>query len=337
MPKRLLAQDLDDIWEASPTSTTAVSDNASFRETCYRLRHPFFGGQWQDIRAADFWLTVHDLHISEDFVIQSPAASWGPVSSFFIAGTVKNQHQGLTGENFEQPGGHYLECIQDSCELDHFFAGSPLIRLRFALSPQFLQQMSQNCAMPNDLKPWIDSGTASPFYRQGKSTPEMGHVLNQILQCPYEGFLRQLYLEGKVLELATLQFDQLIEPGCRPPTQIALKGDDIERLHQAREILTRQYRQPPSLLELSRQVGLNDFKLKQGFRGLFGMTVFGFLRELRLEQALMLLADRHLTVQQVAHAVGYSHTGYFAKAFRRKYGISPKAYQLGRGSIVRQA
>ncbi|SHE13431.1 Adenosine deaminase [Chlamydia abortus] len=46
---------------------------------------------------------------------------------------------------------------------------------------------------------------------------------------------------------------------------------------------------PPSLLELSRMIGINDNKLKIGFKELYGTTVFGYLREKRLEKALNLI------------------------------------------------
>ncbi len=332
MPITLLAQDLNDIWNIS--SHVAIDTAAAgMGEAYYGLRHTFFAGQWQEFRSSDFWLAIHNVCFNEDIVIKSPAASWGPVSSFFITGTVKSQHQGLTGENIERSGGHYLEYIQDGCEVEQFFVDNPVIRVRFGLSPSFLQRLAAACTLPAELKPLIETEASSSFYRQGKTTSEMQEILRQILSCPYQGFLRQLYLEGKVLELSALQFSQFIDQSDSRFFNSTLKPDEIERIYQARDILIGQYHHPPSLLELARRVGLNDFKLKQGFRQVFGMTVFGFLREFRLEQALTLLSDRHLTVQQVAHAVGYSHTGYFAKAFKHKYGISPKAYQLGKGRI----
>ncbi|NJL47840.1 MAG: helix-turn-helix transcriptional regulator [Leptolyngbyaceae cyanobacterium SM2_5_2] len=307
---------MEDIWNISPNTTVFVKE-ANFSEACHTLRHAFFGGQWQEIRTPDFWLNIHHLYFTEELVIKAPTASWGPVSSFFIIGTVINQHLGLTEENLEAPGQHYLECIQDGCEVDHFFTDAPVIRLRFALSPQFIQRLTAAFHVPADLKPLIETGIASSFYSQGKTTPEMHGVLGQILKCPYQGFLKQLYLEGKILELSTLQFAQFAGSSYSQPCPITLRTDDIERIYQAREILICQYSHPPSLLELARQVGLNDFKLKQGFRHVFGTTVFGFLREFRLEQAQTLLSNGQLTVQQVAHVVGYSHTGYFAKAFKR--------------------
>ena len=71
------------------------------------------------------------------------------------------------------------------------------------------------------------------------------------------------------------------------------------RIHQAKDILIRQIDNPPSLLSLARQVGINDFKLKQGFRQVFGTTVFGYLHSHRMERAAQLLQGNHIWSQEI--------------------------------------
>lgn len=83
---------------------------------------------------------------------------------------------------------------------------------------------------------------------------------------------------------------------------------------------------PPSFPALSRKIGLNDYKLKAGFKAMFGTTVFGYLREKRLEKALLLLQQGEMNVTETSSAVGYSNTSYFAEGFREKYGVNPSAF-----------
>ncbi|WP_238393438.1 helix-turn-helix transcriptional regulator [Myxacorys almedinensis] len=85
---------------------------------------------------------------------------------------------------------------------------------------------------------------------------------------------------------------------------------------------------PPSLLALARQVGLNDCKLKQGFQQVFHTTAFGYLRHYRMERARQLLMDSEVSIEQVAKMVGYSDRSRFAAAFRKEFGVNPKTYQL---------
>ncbi|MNI51276.1 Regulatory protein PchR [compost metagenome] len=80
---------------------------------------------------------------------------------------------------------------------------------------------------------------------------------------------------------------------------------------------------PPSLLELSRLVGLNDYKLKIGFKNEYGNTVFGYLREKRMEHALYLLQKGDISVSRAASLVGYANFSHFAEVFRKYYGFNP--------------
>ncbi len=159
-----------------------------------------------------------------------------------------------------------------------------------------------------------------------QNSPAMQQALRQILSCPYGGLLRRMYLESKVLELLVLQIAAWTECSSQidHPT---LRSQDIELIHEAAAILLQNWMDPPSLMELARQVGINDFKLKQGFRHVFGTTVFGYLLTYRMEQAKQLLLNSRLSVAEIARRVGYISPSAFSAAFRRHTGIPPKAFQ----------
>jgi AraC-like DNA-binding protein len=109
----------------------------------------------------------------------------------------------------------------------------------------------------------------------------------------------------------------------RPPLKV--HPPDLDRLHQAKEILLQDLENPPSLLELAQQVGLNDYKLKSGFRQVFGTTVFGYLHRHRMQQAYFLLQTCDLSVTEVADRVGYTSLSAFSTAFKKFFGISPNS------------
>lgn len=115
------------------------------------------------------------------------------------------------------------------------------------------------------------------------TSPMMQLVLKQILNCPYQGITKRLYLEGKVLELIAIYLAQLEE--TKNQFQPKLDHQEIHCIYQASEILVMQLSSPPSLQELAKLVGINQQKLKEGFRDVFGTIVFGYLRDRGLEQA----------------------------------------------------
>jgi len=81
--------------------------------------------------------------------------------------------------------------------------------------------------------------------------------------------------------------------------------------------------EPPGLSELATIIGINEYKLKRGFREMFGNTVFGYLANARLEIAKNNLLENKKTVSEIAAELGYSSLQHFSSAFKEKFGISP--------------
>lgn len=159
-------------------------------------------------------------------------------------------------------------------------------------------------------------------------TPELTVIAHQVLNCPFEGSAKRLFMESKALEILALQLGALSPSGLRE-TEAPNKAER-ERLEEARRILDDEYSDPPSLVTLARRVGLNDFKLKRGFRTLFETTVFGYVRRVRMEKALAMLQIGALNVSEVATASGYACFGHFSVAFRKRFGIAPSDVKRAR-------
>lgn len=104
-----------------------------------------------------------------------------------------------------------------------------------------------------------------------------------------------------------------------------LKAADIERLWAVRDFIDQNYRQPLSITGLARLAGINQMKLKNGFKELFVTTVVGYLSDVRMQEAKRLLLDEKLYVHEVADRIGYQHAHHFTAAFRKKFGILPGA------------
>jgi AraC-like DNA-binding protein len=140
--------------------------------------------------------------------------------------------------------------------------------------------------------------------------------------APYSGHLKGLYLEAKAIELFLLQVKQLDQQ--TGPKLSKLKPTDIERLYAVKEHINKYYDQSCSIIGLAQLAGINQMKLKDGFKELFGTTVFGYINDVRMNEAKRLLLDEKLYVNEVADRVGYKHPQHFTIAFKKKFGIAPK-------------
>ena len=100
---------------------------------------------------------------------------------------------------------------------------------------------------------------------------------------------------------------------------------DRELAERARGILLERFADPPSIPELARLCATNDFRLKKLFKAAYGITIYDYIRRLRLEEANLLLRSEELSVGQIARRVGYRHQGHFSRLFFQRYGLYPKA------------
>jgi AraC family transcriptional activator of pyochelin receptor len=198
-----------------------------------------------------------------------------------------------------------------------------------AASPYFSSEQLK--LIPSELQEIVARLQDDWYAPMGTIAPNVQLVLQQILNCPYTGSIQQVYLEGKALELIALQSAQFLRSVQASPHH-PLKRSDVDRIHQARAIVSQRLENPPSLLELARAVGLNDCTLKRGFRQVFGTTVFGYIRQQRLMKARQLLQDTEMSVAEVTCLVGYTHPGHFAAAFKREFGVSPKVFKRSVGN-----
>lgn len=153
-------------------------------------------------------------------------------------------------------------------------------------------------------------------------TAEIMAAAQSMTSSAYPDRLHLLHMEAKALELYCLilsAFDRLSEPANEQYGYA-----DQRRLHRAREILATRFNPVPTIQSLAREVGMNETKLKSGFKAVFGRTIFEYGQQCRMERALILLRDQRLPIGVVADAVGYSHQTSFASAFKQHFGCQPK-------------
>jgi AraC-like DNA-binding protein len=158
-------------------------------------------------------------------------------------------------------------------------------------------------------------------------TPQMQRLIMDVKHSECEGAMRNLMVQSRVLELLALQIDQFRIPAKATGS---LSVSDMDKLHQLRKFLDAHFLEDYSLAGLSRICLLNEFKVKKGFKELFGTTVFGYLRKLRMEYAERLLLDSSRSVEEVSDMLGYEHAQHFSIAFKKFRGINPSSLKAGR-------
>lgn len=153
-------------------------------------------------------------------------------------------------------------------------------------------------------------------------TFEMRRVIENIIKCDLPGHLMEFYLQAKVNELFALQLQQF-DTGPGLVSSVRLHASDIEKLTGIKQEMDSTLALPYSLEDLAYTHGLNTDKLKKGFKQLFGHTVFGYLRHVRLEQARTLILRNDRTVAEIAALSGYKNPQHFSKVYKTHFGVLP--------------
>lgn len=154
-------------------------------------------------------------------------------------------------------------------------------------------------------------------------TPELHKAIQDILNCSYTGGLKKMFLLSKSIEILVMQAEAFDQKNRSPVTHIK-KQDDRDRIVYAKEYLLENMENPPGLSELSKVVGINEYKLKKGFKEMFKATVFNFLSDIRLAKAHQELLSKNKNIAEIAYDLGYSSPQHFSKAYKKKFGIPPR-------------
>ncbi|MBH8577766.1 helix-turn-helix transcriptional regulator [Nostocaceae cyanobacterium CENA369] len=313
-----LADYLKQLYQAEP-----VQQDSCFDKFDITRKYAFGEGYLRQIRLRDcVFLDIYNCQDNKSGLVESPYRKHPVEFQFFIPVASKSQDIHFrSGEYFLSGSGMARE--SSSFLSESFSIITVAIYMNYE---KFRSFIADPCGeLPKNLQHLIRPFEHPTYERYGTITPAMLLALQQILQCPYQDTAKRLYLESKVWELAALMVDQEIQINQDSLESIKLKPSEIERIYYAKEILLKYLDNPPSLIQLAQQVGLNDRKLKEGFRSVFGTTVFGYLHNYRMEVAQNLLMQGQMNVTEVAHQVGYASPTSFYNAFRKKFGVSPKS------------
>ena len=149
-------------------------------------------------------------------------------------------------------------------------------------------------------------------------TPEMDRIVDSVFNMKYHGKTKMMFFRSQMTALLSHFFGQLAMLQTEK-----INTTERDKLYMAKEILISNLDNPPSLSELSRQIGLNSYNLKKNFKELFGLPVFKYLQNERLKTAHELIRNQEATVQEAAWHVGYDSLSSFSNAFEKKFGYRP--------------
>ena len=102
---------------------------------------------------------------------------------------------------------------------------------------------------------------------------------------------------------------------------------DVPAIERAKTIIEKDCTSHIHIPMLADRAGINEFKLKVGFRELFQTSPYQYRLRLCLEKAKALLEETDDTIDQIASKVGFDTYNGFSTAFKKAFSIAPTEYR----------
>lgn len=272
----------------------------------------------QEIRTELYSLRLNVFRFFETLTLNSVSKREGFHSRVLLKGNLRHKIKGA-GRIYLREG-----------EFTMLWAGNTDCRCRFEknteyrtldifYSPELLQQLIFFFPQLQDL---IKDEQAKLLVKNPCFiTPAMHDIIRQILECPFDETTRQFYFDLKVREYLYVMLEQAYK---RPPSRYHFTPYETACVIKVHKILLEDLsKKPLSLRMLSKAAAINEFKLKAGFKQLFGLSVFDCLQEARMEKARELLLTTNEPLKNICVLSGYPRMTNFITAFRKKFGYTP--------------
>lgn len=150
-------------------------------------------------------------------------------------------------------------------------------------------------------------------------------IISQLEDYILDYEFENLYLTLKLHEILIHYFSS-----SNKKEQENKKMDDklVLQLNEIKKLLMDNIASPPTLKSISYTVGLSEYKIKEGFKKLYGKTISSFILDTKLEIGKDKLDMKVKQVKEIAYDLGYENPSHFIEAFKKKYGITPKQWMM---------
>ena len=242
--------------------------------------------------------------------------------NFMLEGHILQTHEGLLDRHHYRKGHHQIlfnPCALETNQLlsigtHRVFSVYILPEKMMELFAGYLEEMAPYAEKLAKGEPFVFHAPVQGL------TNELKYIFDSFWARTLPLNVGCLYFESRVMELLAHQCHLLLEPPVRQPD---IGKADLEKIYHTRDIILRNLCSPLSLVELSREACLNEFKLKKYFRQVFGLSVFALVQEERLKRAKQLIFEGEKNISSIAYELGYAHPQHFQRAFKQRFGVTP--------------
>lgn len=278
----------------------------------------------QEIISELYTLRLNVFHFFNFITLDSISNKEGIHSRLILEGKLKHKIKGAGRIYLKEGEFTMIFAVEANCQCA-FEKEIDYKTFDVFYSPQILNELSELFPEIKELRKTgkIRKLVTSPSF----VTPAMKDIIRQIFDCPFDEDTRHFYIDLKVREYLFLMLEHAFN---RRPSRYNYTPYEKACIIKAEKILTADISQKPlSLPMLAQACSISEYKLKEGFRQIFGASVFEYLLEARMQKARNLILETNEPLKSICVQTGYSRITNFITAFRKRFGYTP-------GSLRRQ-
>jgi len=259
-----------------------------------------------------------DTSIEYDFILNGVTINIALEADFSFQSSISNF------SNTQKSNNTIMSIVKKEKGDAKYKANTKLKNIIIFVKQDFLKKILKDSYKIEDIINHLNSEKLSLAIKSKATNIKTKLCAYEIYNVNCETTLDNIFIQSKVLEILSYEFGEFINDTKIKPETISYSDYDLKALDNAKKILIKNIKNPPSIIELSRQVKLNEFKLKHGFKKIFNTTPYNFLLEYKLHEAKQMLESGDMNVSEVAFEVGYKQVHGFSNAFYKRFGIRPK-------------
>lgn len=312
-------------------SKVHLTHKSELQQLSMTMRHDFIYGQFSNFVYTNFSIERDILHAHEECMIEGNLCKPEPmvVISYAMQGNVDNTVSAESPKSYirrnqtattlfrgdEKAKNHHI--MPETTQSGHIYIPEKYLKTLSERHPDEVGLLMRKIESKQDNEVLVTGQDASPI---------LANCLQSLFLPPILGNCSEDFMEQQIVDYIThiTECDKLNKINWGQTSNQIL----VSKIHDALDILNRDFCKPLSLHSLALAVGTNECYLKAGFRHEFHLSVYAYLFEYRMKMAINYLLDTQKTIEEVSKLVGYEYAGHFITAFKRRFRITPLEFRL---------
>lgn len=156
-----------------------------------------------------------------------------------------------------------------------------------------------------------------------KASYDIKKIAEEIDSIPIDNMMGYMKLKLRTIEFLAIFFEK------NSDIKLIQNSEDEEResIIKAKNIISKNLREPPSLKKLAGDLNISLYKLQKAFKNSTGNTVYEYIKKSRIEKAKYLLKNTNMSILEIANEIGYENPSKFSNAFKGYNNMNPLKYR----------